>query len=580
MPFSAGVRQRAELAVEAADAEPARHADRVDVVEHPVGARLLGALVGGDPADVHLGVVGEATGVEGLGDREVGVVQVDVLADERDGDVLLGVVHLAQQVVPGRPVDVAERQVEPADEVGVEALAVQHLGDVVDRGRVGGGDHRLLVDVAHQRDLALDALGDLAVGAAHDRVGLDADGAERGHGVLGRLGLQLAGRADVRDERDVQEEAVVAADVVADLTGGLQERQRLDVADRAADLGDDHVDVGRAHRPDPVLDLVGDVRDHLDGVAEVVAAALLGDHARVDLPRRDVGDLAQVGVQEPLVVPDVEVGLGPVIGDEDLAVLERVHRPGVDVEVRVELLHGDPQTARTQQPTEGRGRQSLAQRGGDAPGHEHMLGGRLLHGVPSYPRGTGESAPDAPNDPPGVVSTCTSARMLATRPAAVSVPSTVATGRTGGCCAQPGDAGVGGRTGHHDALGDRREAGDDAVQHERLDVLAGDDEDQRRDVGLVVRESQQAGALEAGAERGHSGGVQRRRPLGRADRPADQLADPVVRRGVGRHDVARRAARRAGGRGCRRGSSRPGRPGRAGARRYRSPGYRPPGPPR
>ena len=44
-------------------------------------------------------------------------------------------------------------------------------------------------------------------------------------------------------QRDVQEEAVVAADVVAHLAGGLEERQRLDVADGAADLGDDDVDV-------------------------------------------------------------------------------------------------------------------------------------------------------------------------------------------------------------------------------------------------------------------------------------------------------------------------------------------------
>ena len=44
-------------------------------------------------------------------------------------------------------------------------------------------------------------------------------------------------------QRDVQEEDVVPADLVADLADGLQERQRLDVADGAADLGDDDVDV-------------------------------------------------------------------------------------------------------------------------------------------------------------------------------------------------------------------------------------------------------------------------------------------------------------------------------------------------
>ncbi len=48
-------------------------------------------------------------------------------------------------------------------------------------------------------------------------------------------------------------------------------------------------------------------------------------------------------VDEALVVAEVEVGLALVVGDEHLAVLEGVHRAGVDVDVRVELLHRDPQ---------------------------------------------------------------------------------------------------------------------------------------------------------------------------------------------------------------------------------------------
>ena len=68
-----------------------------------------------------------------------------------------------------------------------------------------------------------------------------------------------------------------------ELAQRLEERQRLDVADRAADLGDHDVDVlGLGDQPDAVLDLVGDVRDHLDGAAEVVAAALAPDHRVVD----------------------------------------------------------------------------------------------------------------------------------------------------------------------------------------------------------------------------------------------------------------------------------------------------------
>ena len=130
-----------------------------------------------------------------------------------------------------------------------------------------------------------------------------------------------------------------------------------------------------AERADAVLDLVGDVRDDLDGVAEVLAAPLLGDDGAVDLAGRDVGAAVQVLVEEALVVADVEVGLGAVVGDEDLAVLERVHRPGVDVEVRVELLHRHPQAAGLEQPAEAGRRQALAERGGDATGDEQVAGG-------------------------------------------------------------------------------------------------------------------------------------------------------------------------------------------------------------
>ena len=85
---------------------------------------------------------------------------------------------------------------------------------------------------------------------------------------------------------------------------------------------------------DPRLDLVGDVRDHLDRVAEVVAPSLLLDHRQVDRAGGDVRAAAQGLAGEALVVAEVEVGLASVVGDEDLAVLERVHRSRVDVDVR------------------------------------------------------------------------------------------------------------------------------------------------------------------------------------------------------------------------------------------------------
>ena len=128
-----------------------------------------------------------------------------------------------------------------------------------------------------------------------------------------------------------------------------------------------------ARREDPVLDLVGDVRDHLHGLAEVGAAPLLGEHRLVDRAGGRVEFAGERHVDEALVVPEVEVGLAAVVGDEHLAVLEGVHRAGVDVDVGVELLHRDPQAPGLQQPPERGGGEALPEARGHATGHEDVL---------------------------------------------------------------------------------------------------------------------------------------------------------------------------------------------------------------
>ena len=115
---------------------------------------------------------------------------------------------------------------------------------------------------------------------------------------------------------------MIARQVVAELADRLEERQALDVADRAADLAQHEVEALVAVA-DEVLDRVGDVRDHLDGGAEIVAAPLLGDDVLIDAAGGDVVLPRRRAAGEALVVAEVEVGLGAVVGDEDLAVLIR-----------------------------------------------------------------------------------------------------------------------------------------------------------------------------------------------------------------------------------------------------------------
>ena len=183
------------------------------------------------------------------------------------------------------------RPVEPEDgaDLGVEALLVEHQRDLVDVAGVGAVHDAAGRHVAEVGDLALEVGREGGLAAAHDDVGLDAPAAQLGDRVLGGLGLLLARGPDERHQRDVHVADVVAADVEAELPDGLEEREDLDVADRAADLGDDDVDVGAGEAGDAALDLVGDVRDDLDGLAEVGALALGGEHGRVDRAGGGVG---------------------------------------------------------------------------------------------------------------------------------------------------------------------------------------------------------------------------------------------------------------------------------------------------
>ena len=77
------------------------------------------------------------------------------------------------------------------------------------------------------------------VAAAEDDVRLDTHAPQLLHGVLRRLRLQLAGRADVGQVGDVDRKRVFGRLFAAHLADRLEEHLALDVADGAADL-DDH----------------------------------------------------------------------------------------------------------------------------------------------------------------------------------------------------------------------------------------------------------------------------------------------------------------------------------------------------
>ncbi len=157
----------------------------------------------------------------------------------------------------------------------------------------------------------------------------------------------------------MHEQGLLAAELVAELADRLQKRQALDVADGAADLAEHEIGVVGLGA-DEFLDGVGHVRNDLHGGAEIVAAPFLGDDGGIDAPGGDAVEPSRRNAGEALVVAEVEIGLGTVVGDVDFAVLIRAHGAGINVEIGIELAQAHLVAARLQQRAQRCRCQSLA----------------------------------------------------------------------------------------------------------------------------------------------------------------------------------------------------------------------------
>ena len=336
-PFQGG-----ELTLDSALAEARGDDHAVHVAEFLVGVGV-GELLGVDVYEIELVVLVGGAVHEGFGDRLVGVLELHIFTDQTDSDDLFGVLELMEESVPGGEVGFGARVgAGELDHHVVEVLLVHAEGHLIDSRLVEALDHGLGGDVAELADLAAHCCGEVFLRAEHEDVGLDADALEHLHAMLRGLCLQLLCGAEIRHVCEVDEEGVLA-ELPFELAHSLEERRRLDVADGSADFSDHEVIVaGVAEDLDVALDFVGDVRDDLHGLSEIVAAALLVDDALVDPACGDVVGAGCLDVGEALVVAEVEVGLVAVDGHVAFAVLVGVERARVDVDVGVELLDSDP----------------------------------------------------------------------------------------------------------------------------------------------------------------------------------------------------------------------------------------------
>ena len=124
----------------------------------------------------------------------------------------------------------------------------------------------------------------------------------------------------------------------------------------------------------------------LHRAAQIVALTLFLQHPVIDLAGGEVVVLAHGGADETFVMPQVQIGLGAVAGDEDLAVLKRAHGARIDIDIGIEFDEGDFQPPGFQQSSQRSGGDAFSQRGNHTAGDEDESG----HGGPYAEKKKGE----------------------------------------------------------------------------------------------------------------------------------------------------------------------------------------------
>ena len=135
---------------------------------------------------------------QGLGHREIGVVELDVFAHKADLHVSpqgLDPLHQGSPFAQVRGVGLDAQL--PADHRG-EAGALQHQGRLVEDRQGPVFDDTVGLDVTEEADLPEDALLQGLVAAQDDDIRADAHALQLLDRVLGGLGLVLLGAVQVR----------------------------------------------------------------------------------------------------------------------------------------------------------------------------------------------------------------------------------------------------------------------------------------------------------------------------------------------------------------------------------------------
>ena len=175
---------------------------------------------------------------------------------------------------------------------------------------------------------------------------------------------------------------IFMSDIQLELTDCLQKWLAFNISDGSTYLDDGNLGfLASIIAVKTALKFICDMRDNLNGSSTIIATAFFGKNRPVYFSGGHIALLCQAFVDETFIVSKVKVCFGSVICNEDLTVLDWVHRTRIDINIRVKFLHGHFVTAHFQKTTQRGGSNSFSKTGNNTACNKYIFYSHFLSSI-------------------------------------------------------------------------------------------------------------------------------------------------------------------------------------------------------
>ena len=302
-------------------------------------------LLGIYPVNLYSSIIGNTCMVESFSYRNISIWQLYILTNYSHLYLLLRILNLVDHLSPVLHIYRTVIHTQLLQNNAIQAFLLHHQRNLINGISSQILNNSLFLYIAEQSQLLLHILGQRLLSTAYQNIWLNTNAPQFLYTVLGWLSLKLASGRDIRNQSNMNVQYIVTANFLLDLANSLHKWQGLNITYSTTDFGNNYIcTIAGSHIINTLLNLIGDMRNNLDSLAQIITTALLVKNIPINLTSGNIRAFGQININETLIMAQIQISLSTIISNENLAMLIRAHSTWININIWIKLLNSNLNT--------------------------------------------------------------------------------------------------------------------------------------------------------------------------------------------------------------------------------------------